>query len=43
MGAYLPDRFFWARSNDMDDTDGATPPEAVADEPPPAAPGAARH
>jgi len=38
MGAYLPDRFFWARSNDADDD----APPAVADVPP-ETPGEARH
>jgi hydroxymethylpyrimidine/phosphomethylpyrimidine kinase len=37
MGAYLPDRFFWARSNDDDET-----PPVVVDAPP-ATPGEARH
>ncbi|QGZ60780.1 hydroxymethylpyrimidine/phosphomethylpyrimidine kinase [Paraburkholderia acidisoli] len=41
MGAWLPDRFFWARSNDTEE-DGETPPGAGAAEhlPPP---GEAKH
>jgi hydroxymethylpyrimidine/phosphomethylpyrimidine kinase len=41
MGAYLPDRFFWARSNDDDET-----PPVVIDpqtDAPPVIPGEARH
>ena len=41
MGAYLPDRFFWARSNDADDEDGASSPSSPTM--PPGAPGEARH
>jgi hydroxymethylpyrimidine/phosphomethylpyrimidine kinase len=39
MGAYLPDRFFWARSNDADEEGEAS---SISDEPP-GQPGEARH
>ncbi len=37
MGAYLPDRFFWARANDVDEDGSALPDE------PTGLPGEARH
>jgi hydroxymethylpyrimidine/phosphomethylpyrimidine kinase len=39
MGAYLPDRFFWARSNDTEEDGEAS---ALPDDPP-GLPGEARH